>query len=166
MAEHRGAVYRFARRLTGDDAAAEDVLQDTFLDALKGLHTLSSEAAARPWLLSIARNRAHRGARRRAGEPSAYEPIESLETLGLDAGWGDASPETEVARAEDGAALERALATLADGDQEILMLRDVDGLSGEETATVLGLSLAGMKSRLHRARLRLMAALHQKEATR
>jgi RNA polymerase sigma-70 factor (ECF subfamily) len=68
-------------------------------------------------------------------------------------------PEALAGRLETQAMLERALASLGDEDREVIVLRDLEGLSGEETAQALGLSLPAMKSRLHRARLRLLAAV-------
>jgi RNA polymerase sigma-70 factor (ECF subfamily) len=88
---------------------------------------------------------------------------ESLEELALAAGWG--SPfDAEQARAlaERRTLVAEALATLSDADRDLLWWRDALGLSGEEAAAALGQSLAAMKSRLHRARLKLVAALREK----
>lgn len=160
VAAHRGAVYRFALRLTQDPALSEDVLQETFIAALGGIGAWRGEGSFRGWLLSIARSRVLMARRRRAGEPATFEAETSLEQLGLDAGWGTAwSPEALAERTEARGQLERALEGLAEEEREVLMLRDLEGLSGEETAEVLGVGLAAMKSRLHRARLRLVAAL-------
>jgi RNA polymerase sigma-70 factor (ECF subfamily) len=84
-----------------------------------------------------------------------------LVELGVRAGWSAEDPEALVARAEDHERLAWAIAALAPSDREVLILRDLEGMSGEETARVLGLELQGMKSRLHRARLRLMGALRE-----
>ena len=88
-------------------------------------------------------------------------PRAPLPELGEAAGWGSESPEAEVLRAERRARLARALDALAPEDREVLVLRDLEELTGEETAAALGLSLAAMKSRLHRARLRLAAQLRR-----
>jgi RNA polymerase sigma-70 factor (ECF subfamily) len=88
----------------------------------------------------------------------------SLEELGLEAGWGGRSPEEVLGRAEREWALWAAMATLADEDREVLLLRDVEGVDGETAARVLGVTLAAMKTRLHRARLRLMGAMRRKGA--
>lgn len=154
---HRDAVYRFALRMTREPAAAEDVLQETFLAAYRSAASFRADGQVRSWLLSIARNAALAARRRRREEP---EPDETLEALGARAGWGDEpTPEDAAAAGDRRAALERALEALGEADREVLLLRDVEGLSGEETAASLGVPLAAMKSRLHRARLRFAAAL-------
>lgn len=158
--EHRAAVFHFARRLTHDAALAEDILQDTLVTAFKSLDAWRGEGSIRGWLFSIARSRVLMAKRRRAGEPETFEDTDTLPQLGLEAGWGAAmDPEALASRLEQQSVLERALAALDDEDREIVVLRDLEGLSGEETAQALGLSLAAMKSRLHRARLRLVSAV-------
>lgn len=158
---YRGAVYAFALRLTGDTSLAEDILQETFLAALRGLSTFRAEGSLKAWLLTIARREAAAMTRKLHDTPTEQG---SLESLGSQAGWGAPSPEEELDEQQQQRCLERALARLAPADREILLLRDIEELSGEETAVVLGIPLAAMKSRLHRARLRLMAALNP-EAT-
>lgn len=160
VALHRGAVYRVALRLTRDAALAEDILQDTFLVAMKELATWRREGTLRAWLYAIARSRVLMARRRRAGEPERWESNDSLEVLGLEAGWGaPMEAEALATRVQERSALEAALESLEPADREVLTLRDVEGLSGEETARTLGVSQAAMKSRLHRARLRLVAAV-------
>jgi RNA polymerase sigma-70 factor, ECF subfamily len=157
---HRDAVYRYALRLTNDPAFAEDTLQETFITALQHMPEARGEASFRGWLLSIARSRVLHDRRRRVGEPTTFAPEDELMQLGLEAGWGEAmDPEALAARTEAQQVLDHALAQLDHEAREVLLLRDVEGLSGEETARVLGLALPAMKSRLHRARLRLVAAV-------
>lgn len=152
---HQAAVLRYTRALCRDEAQAEDALQQTFLDALKGARTWSGQASLRGWLLTLARNAVYRGARRRVGEPTSFVP---LEELGLRAGWG-ADPAARTAQAHDRARLLRALDRLAPASREVLVLRELEGFTGPETAARLGIGLAATKSRLHRARLELAAAL-------
>lgn len=156
----RGPLYRFARRLTHDDALAEDVLQETFLTALRKVGAWRGEGTCRGWLFSIARSQVLMARRRRAAEPETFDDVDAraLPELGLDAGWGAAmDPEALAARTEAQAQLEAALRGLTPADREVLALRDLEGLSGEDTAQALGLTLTAMKSRLHRARLALVA---------
>ncbi len=155
---HRAAVFRLAGVLTRSPAAAEDVLQETFLAALRGASGYRGDAPVKSWLFTIARHAASRLARRADQVPAEQR---TLEALGAAAGWGQPDVEAIVAAAEERAALADALAALAPDDREVLVLRDLEGRSGEDTARVLGLSLAAMKSRLHRARLHLAAALRQ-----
>lgn len=154
---HRGAVYRLLRRLAKDDAQAEDLLQETFLTALQHLSAWRGEGTPRGWLFAIARSRVLMARRGGAGRTESTEDTK-LEALGLAAGWGTPlDPETLAARLEAHAVLEQALQALDDEAREVVTLRDLEGLSGEETAQALGLSLPAMKSRLHRARLALVA---------
>jgi RNA polymerase sigma-70 factor, ECF subfamily len=158
--KHRGPVFRFALRLTRDSSAAEDVLQETFLAAMSGLASWRGEGSFRGWLYAVARSRALMARRKKAGEPESFESDESLEVLGLQAGWGaPMDAEALAARMQQRSVLEAALSKLEPADREVLVLRDLEGLSGEETGQALGLNLRAMKSRLHRARLRLVAAV-------
>lgn len=154
---HHKAVYGFALRMLKDATAAEDALQETFIAAMKAYPSFRGEASVKTWLFSIARNTVHRQQRRRVGEPSTFEP---LTALGQEAGWGSLdTPESLLMRAEDQATLHRALDALPPDSREILLLRDVEGFTGPEAAKMIGLELRAAKSRLHRARLRLIAAL-------
>lgn len=155
VARHLDAVHRYARAVCRDASSADDATQDVFLAALRPGPPLAG-ADARPWLLVATRHASFHHARRRAGEPTHFEPLDALGEL---AGWGD--PEAEYAAREANTQLEAALARLSTEDREVLVLRDLEGLEGEAAAEALGLSLAGMKSRLHRARLRLMAELRK-----
>jgi RNA polymerase sigma-70 factor (ECF subfamily) len=152
---HQGAVFRFARMLSRQDADAEEVLQETFLAAWRGAARFRGESAVLTWLLAIARRAVLRQTRRRVGEPAEFD---SLEALGSAAGWGDPRA-GGLPRLDDRLELERALSTLAASDREVLVLRDVEGLSTSEAARVLGVEDAALRARLHRARLRLAARL-------
>lgn len=155
---HQAAVFRHAYCLVHSREDAEDVLQETFLAALKSAGQFRGEASGRTWLLQIARRAAWR-----RFSPAAVSGAdeESLESLALTAGWGAANPESLAMLAEDRRLLEAALAALPAAEREILLLREWDARPGEETAEALGLSLAAMKSRLHRARLHLAALLRE-----
>lgn len=153
---HHAHVFRLARLLVARADQAEDVLQQTFLSAWQGAAGYRGEASARTWLLTIARNAAWRMRERTAREPVADTP---LDELGIQAGWGSPDPEALAAAAERRDRLNAAFADLAADDRAILTLRDLEGLSGEETAALLGLGVPAMKSRLHRARMRLAARL-------
>jgi len=161
MERHQAAVFRFARALVRTDADAEDVLQQTFLSVWRTVTTgkarKDGDASVKSWLFTIARNGAYRTGRRRVGEPKQHE---SLEELGAAAGWGEGDdPETLTHALESRERLHEALLALPDEDREVIVLRDVEGLTGPEAARVLQLELPAVKSRLHRARLRLRALL-------
>lgn len=161
-ARHGPAVVRLARAVLGDDASAQDVAQDALLQGFRRAATFRPElGGVRPWLFAIARHAAwhHRRGQSLASDPGEAEP--QLGELGLSAGWSADDPESMLARAEDAEALAWALAGLSAKDREVLLLRDVEGASGEETAAILELDLRSMKSRLHRARLKLMSTLRE-----
>jgi len=149
--------------MAADDATAEDVAQEAFLKGFRAAATYRpGVASVRTWLFAIARNEARR-ARRVREEPSADVDEPPLMALGLDAGWGHELAEDALGRAEETERLANAIASLDTGDREVLVLRDLESLPGEAVAEVLGLGLPAMKSRLHRARLRLLAALRASE---
>ncbi|MEM6734336.1 MAG: RNA polymerase sigma factor [Myxococcota bacterium] len=159
--EHQEAIYRYCRSLTRSDDLAEDVLQETFLAALRAPADIEV-ASPRAWLCTIARNTAFRLGKRRAGEP---EHFESLAELGSEAGWGsEDTPERAAIASQSREALSAAIESLSGFDQEILILRDLEELSVKETAAVMEISEAAVRTRLHRARLRLMKQL-RKEST-
>lgn len=157
VARHQAALFRFLRRLSADGAAAEDALQETFVSVYRHASSYRGDGSARGWIFSIARQKAALGRRRHVGEPAAHE---SLEALGLEAGWGE-DGRALLDRLADQQAVGRALERLHPEEQEVLLLHDVEGLSGAETATALQLSVPAMKSRLHRARLRLAGLLEK-----
>jgi RNA polymerase sigma-70 factor (ECF subfamily) len=161
MDRHESAVHRFVRTLTSDRSAAEDILQEAFLAAWRGAGRFRAEASVRSWLFTIARHAAYRHSRRHAGEPAEADNT-PLDDLGVAAGWGaPPDPEAEAMRREDRETVARVLDSLDADDRRVLVLREIEQLSGEETAAVLGLSLPALKSRLHRARLRFAARFRQ-----
>jgi RNA polymerase sigma-70 factor, ECF subfamily len=134
-------------------------LQETFLSVLQSAGSFRGDATGRAWIFAIARHAAWKHVRRAQRTEPAAEP--TLESLGRGAGWGTTDAEAMLIEREQRASLAKALAGLAPGDREVLLLRDVEGLSGAEAAHALGIDLTAMKSRLHRARLRLQAVCHR-----
>ena len=120
---------------------------------------LMKAESPRAWLLGVTRNVVRHLYRRRVGEPDRFEDIDLLQ-LGTEAGWGS-SERTILDSLGEAEYLERALGALSVPDREIITLRELEGLTGEEVSRLLGLSLAAQKSRLHRARLRLAAELRR-----
>lgn len=154
--EHEATVFRYAMALVHRREEAEEVLQDVFVALTRYARGFRGEASLRTWLLTVTRNSAFR--RRKKTAMRAEESVD-LDALGRTAGWGSDDPESLAIRAERREELKRALAGLGDEDREMILLRDLEGLSGRETAEMLGISVAATKSRLHRARLRLAAEL-------
>ena len=151
VGRHADSLYRFALRTCGGEREAEDALQDGLLAAWRGAATVRGESAARTWLFQVVIHACRRRHRRRAGEPERMEDMEAAAFVRHDG----PAPDGQVAAREVGAAIRAALARMSSESREILVLRDVEGLEGSEAAAALGITLAAMKSRLHRARLEL-----------
>lgn len=152
---HQAGVWRRALTLTDNASDAEDLLQETFLAAWRSAGAFRG-GSARGWLLTIATH-AWQRLGKHAARLQQTEDDESLEALALRAGWGsdgDAADDRTTA-------VQQAFARLSADDQRLLTLRDVEEMSGEEVAALLELTLPAMKSRLHRARLRLAAAYEE-----
>lgn len=146
-------VLRFARRMCKSDADADDVLQDTLLAAATHLGEFEGRSSLSSWLFALARSAC---ARKRRG--LANRPAEDAAVLVTQADTGP-SPESQVETIELAAALERALARMPDDYREVLLLRDVEGLTAPEAADAIGIGVDALKSRLHRARGALRDAL-------
>ncbi|CAN5595594.1 sigma-70 family RNA polymerase sigma factor [soil metagenome] len=146
--EHYDVVYRFCARRVGIEWAA-DTAQDTFLTAQKALPRFRGESAPRTWLLGIAHNECRRLYRQRRVEPPALEldPDRS----------GNAEGENAIVNRE---ALRGALAKLSEEHREVVMLHEIEGLTYEEAASVLGIPAGTVKSRLHHAFLNLKREIY------
>jgi RNA polymerase sigma factor (sigma-70 family) len=140
---HARDVYRFALFLTGNPAAAEDLTSDTFVRAWTARGTIR-DATVRAYLLTIARN-LWRDSRRR---DRRLVPLEDAGELAVDA---TAEPLADLHWTE------RQLAQIAAGDRQALLLHSRDGLSYEEVAHRLDISVGAVKSRIFRARQALAA---------
>lgn len=154
---HEKRVYRFGLRMCGSEEAAKDVLQQTLLTAFKSLHEFRGDARLSTWLFQIARSFCGKSRRKRTGEPEHPDSLDSPEALSVAA--EGSSPEDAVHAREIGELLQVAILALPPAHREALILRDVEGLSAEEAATVLGIEVPNLKSRLHRARAELRAHL-------
>ena len=160
MARHGSKVYRRALRILANPCDAEDATQDTFLNAYRALASFHGEAKFATWLHRIAVNAALM--RRRAAK---RRPTVSLDDAGGFAMEGHASGAfgerravgaDEVAQTRElGRELSHAILALDEPYREIFVLREVDGVSTEEAANKLGLSVPLARQRLHRARLAL-----------
>lgn len=159
MQRHLLPLQRWLRITLSEDADVDDVVQETFQAVVNQAHTFQGENA-RAWLFGIGRRKAYRLFRRRSGEP---EHFVELDELALKAGWGN--PESALHEAQDREFLKKMLRRLDAEAREVLILRDVEEFSTGETAQILGATIPAVKSRLHRARLELMAEIRRaKEA--
>jgi RNA polymerase sigma-70 factor (ECF subfamily) len=152
-------VHALARRMCGNPQDAEDLVQETFLNAIRAWDQLQDPENPRPWLYSIARRSCQRMRRRRAGEPAHLESYDALvprpSETGPELPSTEHGPHADRLRAEAREIVERALSTLPDTFRLPLVLADVAELDTAEIAAVLGLKEATVKTRIHRARLKL-----------
>jgi RNA polymerase sigma-70 factor (ECF subfamily) len=168
-------IYSLARRIVGQAQDAEEVVQQTFLSVIEHLHEFREEALFSTWLLRIATNHALGLLRKRCrqrtvpladdrseeGEPEVPHPEYIAQ-------WRE-TPEQIASRHETRRLLDEALGQLDEKYRLVFLLRDVEGLSTNETAEALGISTANVKVRLLRARLMLRERLTRQfgdEATR
>ncbi len=152
--EHGEAVYNYVRFQVAEPDAAEDIVADTFLRAIRAAGRFDeARGGARSWLLAIARNLVQD--HRRRARVRRYVPLGTMDDL-VEHG---PSPEERLLRKEEVGRLLDALATLGDDDREIVSLRYGSGLDGREVAEMVGISEANVRTRLWRALKRLKAAL-------
>jgi RNA polymerase sigma-70 factor (ECF subfamily) len=162
--EHAGKIYRLALRLMGNEADAEDVLQETFLSAFKSIDRFEARSSLSTWLYRIASNAALMRLRRKEPEQvSVDEPVERDDGELIPRQLFDfcCLPEEDLLREEARAEMQRAVDELPPSLRSVFILRDIEGLSTEETAEALDLSVSAVKSRLMRARLKLRERLSQ-----
>jgi len=153
LTRHEQQIFRFGLRMCGNEDEAREVLQETLLAAFRGLHEFRGEAQLSTWLYQIARSFCLRSRRRSAGEPAETVSIEQPEVQAVAA--ADAGPDARAHAREVGELLQAAILSLSESLREVLVLRDVEGLSAEEAARVIGIEVGALKSRLHRARAEL-----------
>ncbi len=155
---HADRLYAVVLRFVADPDEAEEVTQEAFLRAWRGIGRFQGRSQFFTWLYRIGINEAKRRAERRppAGVVSSIEdsPIEDAPD------WREA-PEFRAEQADVRAVLEHAIRSLPLGYRASLVLRDVEGLSTREAAEAMGLGEAAFKSRLHRARLAVRRALDE-----
>jgi len=147
---HLDAAYMLARYLMGNDHDAEDVVQEAFLRALRyfdGYHG----GNARAWLLAIVRNTTRSSQRRERDHGPVVEFDETLHSEAIE----DEHPEAEVLRAADRERVRRALDQLPLEFREVIVLRELQGLSYREIGEISGIPVGTVMSRLARARQRL-----------
>jgi RNA polymerase sigma-70 factor (ECF subfamily) len=158
---HQGLVYSFAMRMCRNVEDAKDILQDTFLGMVRSIRDFREESKFSTWLYRIGVNVCLKKQRRGTHDPTPEQEL-SLDPLmprqdseGRKPEIADWSDDTERAllRGELTGKMEAAIDKLSRDYKIVLVLRDVGGLSAEDTAQAVGLSVAAVKSRLHRARV-------------
>lgn len=149
LARYEQRIYRFGLRMCGDEESAREVLQETLLAAFRHLSGFRGEASLSTWLYQIARSFC---IKERRGTHPTVALANQLPDPAL-------SPDAQAHARQIGEALAAAIAELPSDQREVLVLRDVEGLSAQEAAEVVGIEVGALKSRLHRARMALRARL-------
>ncbi len=175
MTEYASRAYRLAFGITRNEADAEEVVQDVFLTVATKGDSFEGRSALGSWIYRITTNAAlnKRRGKRRELETSLEELLPTFKEDGhregdrslLLADWSQ-NPEHELLSGEARRTLERALDALPAGYRAVLILRDVEELSSEQVAAMLGESVGAVKSRLHRARQALREQLTRSLAAR
>jgi len=156
-------IFRLTMNITRNREDAEDSMQDAFMKAYSHLNTFQEGSRFYTWLVRIAANEAlMRLRKRRPNQFSLDEPIEGDDDVipREIEDWGP-SPEQRYAQSEMHEILNSAIDELQPDFRVVFVLRDVEGISTEETAGVLGISVAAVKSRLLRARLKMRQRLNR-----
>ena len=151
-------IFRLAKHITQNEEDAEDVLQDTFLKAYEHVGEFQEQSKFYTWLVRIAVNEALMKLRKRkSGRIFSLDDAVDTgeETVAREIAVWDDNPEQRYSHEELHAILQQAIDSLAPIFRTVFVLRDIDELSTEETAGVLGISIPAVKSRLLRARLQL-----------
>ena len=158
VGRYKNSIVSFLFRFVGDFRTAEDLAQETFLRVFKKLNDYNSSAKFSTWLYTIASNLAKDEFKRRSRHPAR-----SLDWKGgsdttrnvpqVKADTTDSVPDVQLEHDERRQSVKKALDLLEEHDREILLLKDVQGLSYEEISTVLELPMGTVKSRISRARV-------------
>jgi len=157
---HLGMAYNYARWIVKDEAAAQDIVQESCLRAFKGVHRIERDRA-RGWLLTIVRHESYDWLSKSVGH-GHHADIDDEETLSpedrLTLSHGD-TPEHFVMKLQDKALLEKALLELPAGFREVLILKEQEEMSYQEIAKVIGAPIGTVMSRLARGRAQLKKLL-------
>ena len=161
MRRHNQRLYRIARAILRDDAEAEDVMQDAYVRAYQNLASFEGRAKFVTWLTRIGVDEALTRSRRRLRFQALDPSDESNGEIMQSPPSSTRSPEQQAYDRELAAVLEKAVSLLSDDHRLVFMLRDVEGMTTEETAHCLNLTEENVKVRLHRARAGLRKRLYR-----
>ena len=155
------AAFRFSLLVCGHPEDAEDVMQDALLKTYQHVAQIEDPEAFRTWLYSTVRNACLMKRRRRVGEPAQFVSLDQGNVgadgtmTGVDVADQARPPDQQMIDAWMDGRLRRALEKVPPSYRMIVVMREMEGLSTKEVATVTGLSESNVKTRLHRARLML-----------
>ena len=163
VTRYKDKVYRLAFKILRHEEDAAETLQDAFLSAWRGLKNFKAESTFSTWLYRVATNAALMKYRKRREGHISFEQSQSrnedAEPLAIP-DWSS-QPLNELLDSETREVMEEGIQRLPEELRTVFVLRDVEGLSNAEVAEVLELSIAAVKSRLHRARIALRDRLNR-----
>jgi RNA polymerase sigma-70 factor (ECF subfamily) len=153
LGNHQARVFRFGKKMCGDDDDAQDILQETLLAAARALPDFRGASSVSTWLYTIARSFCIKKRRTSKFAPLQLDSLEQNAERAVQVADPARSPEEDAAGRQLRATLDAAIGELEPMYREVLVLRDVEGLPASEVAEALGLTVEAVKSRLHRARV-------------
>lgn len=161
LTQHQRQVYRFGLKMCRDPEDAKDILQETLLAAARTVKDFRGASSISTWMYTIARSFCIKKRRRSKFAPQEEESLDVRQPGAEALQVADPSrpPDESLAGRQLEAALEEAIAGLEPMYREVLVLRDVEGLTAPEVAEVMGLTVEAVKSRLHRARVAVREAM-------
>jgi len=154
VGRYESKVYSLALKMVRNPEDAEDVLQDTFLRAYRGIKSFQGASTFSTWIYRITANSALMRLRKKQLPTVSVEDADERETPLNIADWSP-GPSEQLLSQELQQVMEEAIAELPAEFRQVFVLRDMEELSNAEVAEILDLSVAAVKSRLHRARLRV-----------
>jgi RNA polymerase sigma-70 factor (ECF subfamily) len=162
MERNNSRLYRVARSVLRNEGEAEDVVQEAYVRAYGKLGMFRGESSLSTWLTRIVLNEALQRLRRRrpTTDLEAISETPTAEVIWFPGAPGEADPERVASRKEIAALLERAIDELPEAFRVVFVMRAVEDMSGEETASALRIPEATVKTRLHRARRLLRERIH------
>lgn len=177
VASYGGRLARLARSSTRNPAVIEEAVQETWLAVIRGIHGFEGRSSLGTWVFGILVNQARRVAVRESrhvvapasdAEPTGDDPDERVPGLGPNGHWVDPptpwdfhDPQAVFSARETIEVLEVALAALPEMQRLAVLLRDVEGLPGDEVCNILGIRDTHQRVLLHRGRTRLRRALDE-----
>ena len=153
LERHQQKVFGFGFKMCGDAEDAKDVAQDTLLTMARTVRDFRGDASLSTWLYTVARSFCIKKRRRTKGAPAFHEPLD--QAAHDNASEPSMTPEQMLLGREVRETVSAALDKLEPEAREVVVMRDVEGLSAAEVAEVTGVTVAAVKSRLHRARAAL-----------
>ncbi len=154
VSRYETKVFSLALKMVRNPEDAEDVLQDTFLRAYRGIKSFKGNSTFSTWIYRITANSALMRLRKRQLPTVSIEDADERETPINIADWAP-GPVEQLLSQELQRVMDEAIEALPAEFRQVFVLRDIEEMSNAETAEVLDLSVAAVKSRLHRARLRV-----------